>query len=113
MGTWDKTLGGTLGDWALGRALGGTMGWRSSRLDYAEGILWLTLVAAARRVLLLSPSEVLYVFGGFDGGRELGDFWRFDVRSSSWFQICSDAVVMVSLPRNNSVVMNNVIECTC
>ena len=84
------------------------MGWRSSIRENAEGASWPTLLAAAYRVLLLSPPEVLYVFGGFDGGRELGDFWRFDVRSSSWFQICNDAVVMVSLPRNDSVVMSNV-----
>ena len=67
------------------------------------------------RLLAVDPcvllSEVLYVFGGFDGAQELGDFWRFDTRSSSWFQICSDAGVMVSPPRNSGVGMSEGVEC--
>ena len=41
--------------------------------------------------------EVLYVFGGFDGGRELNDLWRFDIRTARWFQLSSDASVQVSV----------------
>ena len=40
--------------------------------------------------------EMIYMFGGFDGTQDLGDFWRYDVRSASWHSLCTDASVMVS-----------------
>lgn len=87
-----RGLGGrTLGGWALGQTF--------SSLDCARRALWLALTAGCVILCGSSLSEVLYVFGGFDGAGELGDFWKFDVRSSSWIQICSDAGLVVSLPR--------------
>jgi len=34
--------------------------------------------------------ELLYLYGGWDGSRDLGDLWQFDVRKSQWTCLCQD-----------------------
>ncbi|XP_065912735.1 muskelin-like isoform X2 [Dysidea avara] len=35
-------------------------------------------------------SEVLYLFGGWDGTKSLSDLWRYDITSAQWMQISAD-----------------------
>jgi hypothetical protein len=35
-------------------------------------------------------NEVVYLFGGYNGSRELGDFWKFEQQRSRWILLSSD-----------------------
>ncbi|KAJ8686742.1 hypothetical protein QAD02_022536 [Eretmocerus hayati] len=41
--------------------------------------------------MVLDPvSEVLYLFGGWNGNQDLADLWTYDVNNSTWTVICHD-----------------------
>ena len=39
--------------------------------------------------------EMLYLYGGWDGSRDLGDFWKFDVKKFKWTCLCQDTSLVV------------------
>ncbi|XP_014207147.1 muskelin [Copidosoma floridanum] len=41
--------------------------------------------------MVLDPStEILYLFGGWNGNQDLADLWAYDINTSTWTLICSD-----------------------
>ncbi len=43
-----------------------------------------------------SEAGVLYLYGGWDGSKELGDFWQFTMSSSKWTRLSPDTALQVS-----------------
>ena len=43
-----------------------------------------------------SDAGVLYLYGGWDGSRELGDLWMFMVASSKWTCLSPDTAAQVN-----------------
>ena len=41
-------------------------------------------------MLLDSAAQTLYLFGGWDGYKDLNDFWSYDVAASRWRLISAD-----------------------
>ena len=38
-----------------------------------------------------SVHQNIYMFGGWDGSRDLADFWQYNITSGKWSLLCSDA----------------------
>lgn len=38
-------------------------------------------------------TNTIYLFGGWDGNKDLNDLWSYDVTTNKWTLICSDASV--------------------
>ena len=47
------------------------------------------------QVCVDSINQILYLFGGWDGGQDLADLWAFDIEKRKWVCLCSDASVEV------------------
>ena len=41
-------------------------------------------------MLLDSAAQTLYLFGGWDGYKDLNDFWSYDVAANRWRLISAD-----------------------
>ena len=50
----------------------------------------------ARECQSRSTAEVLYMYGGWDGSHDLGDFWKFDIAQRQWTCLCQDTSLVVS-----------------
>ena len=37
-----------------------------------------------------SKAGAVYLFGGWDGGKDLGDFWRYSIAENRWEQLSAD-----------------------
>ena len=44
----------------------------------------------ALQMLLDSAAQTLYLFGGWDGYKDLNDFWSYDVAANRWRLISAD-----------------------
>jgi len=42
------------------------------------------------QMVIDSPGQAIYLFGGWDGHRDLSDFWRYDISSSKWSILSAD-----------------------
>ena len=47
---------------------------------------------SAPATVVHESQSMMYVFGGYDGGRSLNDLFRFDLSTSEWAQVTSRAV---------------------
>ncbi|KAJ3374840.1 Muskelin 1, intracellular mediator containing kelch motif [Allomyces arbusculus] len=45
---------------------------------------------AGHQAVLDSLGNAIYLFGGWDGAQDLGDFWRFDLSSETWTCLARD-----------------------
>ena len=50
----------------------------------------------AHQLLFEETSQLLYLHGGWDGTRELGDLWTYSLVDSVWKCICQDSSQSVS-----------------
>ncbi|XP_001607967.2 muskelin [Nasonia vitripennis] len=46
------------------------------------------------QMVLDSQSEVLYLFGGWNGNQDLADLWLYDINTSKWSLICQDTAAV-------------------
>jgi len=42
------------------------------------------------QMVIDSPGQAIYLFGGWDGSRDLSDFWRYDIEFDRWVLLSTD-----------------------
>ena len=51
----------------------------------------------AHQLCFEQSSQLLYLHGGWDGSKELGDLWIYSVVEGVWKCLCEDTSVVVSV----------------
>ena len=51
--------------------------------------------------------QLLFLFGGWDGEKDLADFWLFNIRDNQWYCISEDTKAEVRQHAHNIILKNN------
>ena len=61
---------------------------------------WCPSGRGGHQMCIDSVSQTLYLHGGWDGSKELGDLWMYDITTCYWTYLYQDTSIDVSTMRS-------------